>query len=1322
MFADVSGFTAMSRRMDPEDVTDVMNRCFAQLEEAVTSRGGWVDKYVGDCVLAVFDGGGSECTLRAVEAAIDIRDRIATFSEQAALAHRLEIHVGIEAGTVLLRRTGDGDTVAVMGDTVTTADRLKDAAPLRAIWVGPAAYEAARDAFPFRPVQPTAAKGGPGIARAWELALDDAPARDDTGAPPGAADPDGAERDGDRRQTTVVFAEVTGLTALAADAEAVGRLLAAIETTVREHGGHLDKYVGDCVMALFGAPRAIEDAPRQALNAAIALRRLVSEFVAHAHGPPLAVRIGVNSGLVLAGEVGGARHHDFTVMGDTVNLASRIKDATPAGAIWLGPATWAETRRDFEFHAMPPVRFKGFERPVGVRELRSEQVRRHRGRPTVGERTLLTRMVGRDAELSAIRERLAAVVESGSGAIVSIVAEAGLGKSRLLAETTRLSEAAHVTLLEGRSLSMGARLSFHPFADALRQWLALTEDVEEEAARARLGRALEELLGDAGAEAFPFVATVMGLRVIGPDAERLRAIEGEALERLLAKTLRDLLAAGAARRPLVLAFEDLHWADLSSIRLLQALLPLVRKHPIVFVHVFRPNHAETSDRVLADIRARWADRHLELRLGPLGDGDCARLLRQLVQIDERPTTTRRVVLARAEGNPFFIEETVRALIDLGAIERTPEGLRVTDRIEHVEVPSTIQGVVMSRVDRLGESDRRLLQVGAVIGRTFSTRLLRAVMEAPPDLDTSLARLRKRQLIERGRAGDEPGWAFTHALAQETVYETILRRTRRTLHGRVARTVETLFAERLPEYYGMLAYHYGRARDLEKAGEYLMKAGDEAARSAASHEAVHYFSEAARIYVELHGETGDAATRAVLEKKIGLAYLAKGDLQNALDHFDAALAHLGVRPPRAPLAVARRLALDLGAIVYHVYRPLSRRRRAPRRETIEMAEICFHKGKAQSTSAPQGYVLSMLPAIRVIGAWDPTPVRDACGVYSCGATLFAWSGLSFALARRMLWHAEGFVRSMPDRVVHQCMRFLTDYLEGDWRDERVPDEAVVREGLRYGMFWEVNTYLGFDCERLIRQGRFARALACLDRIAEIGDVYGYDFARTNEYAMRAFLLCEAGRFPNALAAVDRYHAICTEDALNILALGTRARILLGAGDRPAAEAALEEGEEIARRLGRQAAPYHLAPIVVSRFLFDVGTLEQETNGAPPPRPLARRAAASGRRAVALVARNAGERVEAYRAMGRLAWLRGQPRRAERWWHRALAEGGRLDARPAVARLLCEIGTRAADGRGAALAIDGMPAPALLEDGRRRMAALEREWADCLDGGGAARQSA
>lgn len=1137
-----------------------------------------------------------------------------------------------------------------------------------------------------------------------------------------------------RRQVTVLFADVSGFTDMSErmDAEDVTAVMNScfklLEQVIREHGGVVDKYIGDSVMALFGAPRAIENAPRRALAAALEMRVALAQFNSRERlGTPLDVHMGINTGEVIAGDVGGEVKRDFTVMGDTVNLAARLEDASTHGKIFVGPTTYFFTRDDFEFRPLPPLVLKGKAEPVRAWELVAARDRRERPRLGSSLRQIASELVGRERELAMLRQRVEALLQ-GRGGIVSLIAEAGLGKSRIVAELAGLPELAGATLLEGRSHAMGRSLGYHPFLDLLRGWAGLRDHEDDRASLARLAETISAVAPGRAGDITPFVATLLGVRLEGEHAARLEGIQGEALERLIVKSMSDLVQALAAQAPVVLFFEDLHWADTSSVKLLEVLQRSATSQRVLFVYAARPDHPATSGHVLAGAQQRCGDSYLEIVLAPLDERASARLIQNLLRIDDLPHRVRSVIARKAEGNPFFIEEIVRWLLDQGALEMERGRLRTTERIHSVVIPGTVQEVILVRTEQLEEPLQRVLQVGSVIGRRFHQRILEDVLGDVTDLAQRLECLERRQLIvpqearrsssfRRAQLTAEREYVFKHALIQETIYQSMLNRARRALHLEVARSIERTFGDRLADFYATLAFHYGCGEDLEKAEEYLFKAGDEAVRSAASSEALEHFREASRLYMAIHGAGGDPARKALLERNIAAALMNTGDLIEAVPHFDRALELLGEKVPRTRWQLHARFVRDIVAIVFRMYVRGGRRGGVPASEAeIAILSMLYDRARAQTTTDAQRFFFDSMASVRRLNAFDPSTVPGAFAFYAGGAILFAFSGVSYAMSRRFIDAAQALLREdrIGDLLTFRLMKSMCDYFEGRWDEPSEVDDELIERTLRSGQVWDVDTFLGIDAEKAIDEGRFADAEARLEKIKEIVQGYGYDYARSNQYALTAFLALARRRLDEALLAVRQYYDERPEDLLNLIALGTKAKVEILLGRRAEAATTLADAEVLLARLALPP-PFHVGAYRTSRFLLDLVELE----GAIAARDRVavarwrKQAKRDGRQLLAAAAKMARLRVEAYRLMARFHWIRGRRRRALRWWARSCREGERLGARPELARTCAEIAQRL-EGSGIA-GFNGRPVRELRECAREifRTLSLDAELAELED---------
>jgi predicted ATPase len=385
---------------------------------------------------------------------------------------------------------------------------------------------------------------------------------------------------------------------------------------------------------------------------------------------------------------------------------------------------------------------------------------------------IYSELVGRDNELNKLNLQVMKAI-NGEGSIVNIIGDPGIGKSRLIAELKKKDEIKKVTLLEGRALAIGKNLSFHPLIDIFKGWASIREDDSEAESIEKLEKAIMIIYPHESAEVFPFIATLMGMKLTGRHAQRLKGIEGEALEKLILKSIRELIVKAAELRPTVFILENLHWSDLTTIEFLESLLRLATEHRILFINVFRPNYKETSDRLLGTIKEKYDSYNTEIYLKALDKYQCEVLTNNLMRVKAFPTAIRKQIITRTEGNPFFIEEVVQSFIDQGIVEVKDGAFKVTHKIDTAIIPETIQDVLMARIDKLDEETKDLLKVASVIGRHFFYRILAEVARPIEDLDSKLEYLKEAQLIREGKRMGEIEYLFKHGLTQETTYNSIL---------------------------------------------------------------------------------------------------------------------------------------------------------------------------------------------------------------------------------------------------------------------------------------------------------------------------------------------------------------------------------------------------------------------------------------------------------------------------------------------------------------------------------------------------------------------
>jgi class 3 adenylate cyclase/tetratricopeptide (TPR) repeat protein len=639
--------------------------------------------------------------------------------------------------------------------------------------------------------------------------------------------------EGEQRQVTVLFADISGFTSLSErlDPEVVASLvndcLKELAQAVYQHEGMVDKFVGDCIMAVFGAPVALEDDAERALRAALSMRenlQAINRRWAEKLGAPLDLHIGVNTGMVIAGNVGSDLRMSYTVLGDTVNVAARLRDAAKGGQIFVSQKTWQMTRGLFTFETKPPVQVKGKQDPLPVYELLHARIQPSKTRGLEG---FSSPLVGRERERDRLIKRLGEL-KTGLGQIVMILGEAGIGKSRLMAEV-RQQRAPEVTWVEGHCFAYSRSLSYGPFLDLLRRFVDIADEDGEAGTRANLRARLSELFPD-DKEIYAIFAQLLSMRLEPEEAAIVGAMSGESFRKCLFTVMEKFLTQLAAPKPLVVVFEDLQWADRSSIELVGHLFSVTARAPVAIIALFRSKQ-ESSDNweMLAPALEGYRDRYTEFSLQPLSDDSSRDLVDGLLSGTELPQKLCDAVIDRAEGNPFFVEEMLRSLIERGILVREGSTWNVTELLETLQVPDTLQGLLLSRIDRLPDQTKRVVQKAAVIGRVFLYRVLKHMAQEEEDLESQISLIEDAELVREQARLPEVEYVFKHALTQEVAYKTLLSTARKSLHQKVGQAMEAIFAERIEEFTGILAYHYFCGEGWEKALEYSTRAANRASQ-------------------------------------------------------------------------------------------------------------------------------------------------------------------------------------------------------------------------------------------------------------------------------------------------------------------------------------------------------------------------------------------------------------------------------------------------------------------------------------------------------------
>jgi len=687
---------------------------------------------------------------------------------------------------------------------------------------------------------------------------------------------DRSSLEGERRNVTVLFADAMGFTPLSErlDEEEVYQLmqgcLGCMMQAVHRYEGTVLQFTGDGVMAIFGAPIAHEDSARRAVAAALEMQRALDDYAAEVqrrHNVQCRFRVGLNTGPVVVGKISDDLGMDFTAIGDTVNLAQRMESAAEPGAVYLAENTHRAAGDFFECEPLGTLTVKGKSAPViAYRALRESTVRT---RLEAAVERGLTPFVGRAQELTVLRGYFEQA-RRGQGQVVFLTGEAGLGKSRLLFEFRRTLIDEPVRWLEGNCISYGKNTPYLPVIDIVKRSFG----VEEGDAEARIISRLDEgaaAWSEASRATLPYLKHLLS---VDPGDPAITTMDPRERQAGIMDGLRALLLEEGSQRPVLLVIEDLHWVDEKSEEALRGIVDLAATAPVLILITYRSGYVHSlGERTY----------HSRIALSVLGPEESATVAERVLDSDVLPAGLRSLIAGKGEGNPFYIEEVTKSLLESGALRREGGVLLLATPAEQIKVPETIQEVILSRIDRLEREPRDAIQLASVIGREFTARILDRISDVKAELHDLLAGLKSLELIYEKAYHPELSYMFKHALTHDVAYSTLLVERRRALHRLVGLAIEELYADRLAEHYEAMAFHNYEGQDWEKTLEYAEKAGDKAAATYANQDALDYYARAIEIAERIGGSEA-LRTAAALAEKRGLVNFGIGDPDAAVEDY------------------------------------------------------------------------------------------------------------------------------------------------------------------------------------------------------------------------------------------------------------------------------------------------------------------------------------------------------------------------------------------------------------------------------------------------------
>jgi len=716
---------------------------------------------------------------------------------------------------------------------------------------------------------------------------------------------------GERRIVTMLFCDVKGSTAAAekVDPEIWTDIMNGVfEYMIRpiyKYEGFVPRLMGDAILAFFGAPITHEDDPQRAVLAGLEIQEGIKSYVEEIrlkYGLEFGLRVGINTGLVVVGEIGSDLRMEYTALGDAVNLAARMEQTAQVGTIQISDETYKLVAPFFEVQSLGAIEVKGKSAPIKTyRVLGVKSTPGH----LRGLEGLTSPLVGRELQLDLLNAKLEEL-KIGRGSVVTVVGEAGLGKSTLISEVKKAHKDWSPIWLRGDSLSYTRSISYYPWRQIIRQSVGAREDDSPAVVRQKLEHECEGL-GLPGGD-LPFLEEMLAIE----SEESSRVVtdfQGEVLNRRMVETTRGFLHGLSANNPLAIVFDDLHWSDEASLGLLLNVVDLSTSQPILFICMLRPDRNVPSWNSIQQMSEKLANNFHSIDLVALQGDQTETLLNNLLGVKNLSKPIRDLIVDKAEGNPYYVEEIIRSLIETKQIVRANgHWMAVSDSVK-ITLPNTLRGVLSARIDRLPETSKHVLQNAAVIGRLFDLRILKPLIRHNGEFDAHIKFLKEASLIE----GLQNEYAFRHVLIQEAAYESILIKKRTELHRRIGEMMEEIHADRIEEITPLLAYHFYSAGD-ERSLKYDILAGEKSARLYANAEAATHFQRALEVAKRINGDFDQ--TKHIFNH-LGQALELSGRYEQALAVYDDLRAFAVERRDRS----AEMSALMAKATIYSIFSQL-----------------------------------------------------------------------------------------------------------------------------------------------------------------------------------------------------------------------------------------------------------------------------------------------------------------------------------------------------------------------------------------------------------------
>ena len=880
-------------------------------------------------------------------------------------------------------------------------------------------------------------------------------------------------------------------------------------------------------------------------------------------------------------------------------------------------------------------------------------------------------MVGREKEKELL---LTAITDltNGEGGIVNIIGEPGTGKSRLIYEVKNKAIIDKISWFDGRGLSNGQSLSYHTFSGMIKSWAEIQEEDKPKTVEKKLKKKINIIYPDANEQVFPFIARFIGLSLTGKANSHLMEIEPESLDKLMLKAMKDLLIKTSEIRPFVISIEDLHWSDQSSLKILRSLFRLSLHHAILFINIMRPGYDDTTEPLISYLNENLGDLVNTIGLVNLNANESGELISNLLLSGQLPESLIEEIILKTRGNPFFIEEVLRSFIDKGIIEFKDGSFKTKPLTETLSIPATINEVLKTRVGNLDEKTRNLLDTASVIGRNFYFKILDEAADTIGEVSERLQYLKNMQFIQE--SGDEENleFVFKHALAHQAAYDSMIEKKRKSLHLKIAESIEKVFPERINEFYGTLAMHYSKAEHYTKAEEYLLKAGHEAFSSAASAEAIDYFKEAFRIYLKNSGDEPDPEKLTTFYERIANALQLGGKNEEAIEYYEKVLKHYGKMLPSSKIKMTASLFSNILILIIAAYFPRTRFNKQATELDKRLSNMLFFYNKALYSHSSKRWFLNTLFMFNYISRFSFSSNEISQPLLAAYSIMFNWTGISLSLARKFLEISGKDLEKTSQGVQfeHALYSKMNQFLEGNWKEDPRMEEFF-ELAMKRGDAFNLTAYLLFCGFITIELGLEHETYEIIGKMKQVADEFENDHSAAQYHRLKAvadFKFRKLETTQQAAGEGIEFTKKTGHQAMLQVIYSMRAMNAVLCDKLESAKSDLNEVEKLMPQQKKIKIWYS------TYFLTKAYVLTEELRRNPEDKELRNQLLKTCRLAVKQSAMVPNNLIESHRITANALWIIGKKKKAIKHYLKSIHVAKKVNGRLELSRTYFELGKR------------------------------------------------